>query len=101
MAITKILARKGRLDTGIRYILNGDKTEDRILTTYLNCDPGNECRYRRKISYTDTTELSTAMVNALIEKITVGERVQKEDGTVGQTIGAIRRYRCLLAFEDG
>ena len=24
MAITKILARKGRLDVGIRYVLNGD-----------------------------------------------------------------------------
>ena len=29
MAITKILARKGRLDIGINYILNGDKTEER------------------------------------------------------------------------
>ena len=27
MAITKILARKGSLDAGIKYILNGDKTE--------------------------------------------------------------------------
>ena len=44
MAITKILARKGRLDTGISYILNGDKTEDRVLTAHLNCDPGHECR---------------------------------------------------------
>ena len=33
MAITKILARKGRLDAGIHY-----------LTAYLNCDPGMECR---------------------------------------------------------
>ena len=44
MAITKILARKGRLDVGINYILNGDKTEDQILTARLNCDPGRECR---------------------------------------------------------
>lgn len=44
MAITKILARKARLDVGINYILNGDKTEDRILTAHLNCDPGRECR---------------------------------------------------------
>lgn len=44
MAITKILARKGRLDIGIRYVLNGDKTDDRILTAHLNCDPGRECR---------------------------------------------------------
>ena len=44
MAITKILARKGRLDVGIRYVLNGDKTEERVLTAHLNCDPGRECR---------------------------------------------------------
>lgn len=39
MAVTKILARKGRLDVGIRYVLNGDKTDDRILTATINCDP--------------------------------------------------------------
>ena len=44
MAITKILARKGRLDVGINYVLNGDKTEERVLTVHLNCDPGRECR---------------------------------------------------------
>ena len=44
MAVTKILARKGRLDVGINYVLNGDKTEERILTAHLNCDPGRECR---------------------------------------------------------
>jgi hypothetical protein len=44
MAITKILARKGRLETGVNYILNGDKTENKILTAHLNCDPGFECQ---------------------------------------------------------
>ena len=44
MAITKILARKARLDAGIKYVLNGDKTEEQILTARLNCDPGRECR---------------------------------------------------------
>lgn len=44
MAVTKILARKGRLDIGINYVLNGDKTQERVLTTHLNCDPGRECR---------------------------------------------------------
>lgn len=37
MAITKILARKGRLDVGINYVLNGDKTDEHILTDSLNC----------------------------------------------------------------
>jgi len=40
MAVTKILARKARLDVGINYVLNGDKTEDKILTAFQNCDPG-------------------------------------------------------------
>ena len=44
MAITKILARKGSLGAGISYVLNGDKTQERILTAHLNCDPGRECR---------------------------------------------------------
>jgi len=44
MAITKILARHARLDLGIKYILNGDKTEEYTLTAHLNCDPGRECR---------------------------------------------------------
>ena len=44
MAIKKIIARKARLDAGIQYILNGDKTEEQILTARLNCDPGWECR---------------------------------------------------------
>lgn len=44
MAVTKILARKARLDIGINYVLNGDKTDSRILTAHQNCDPGRECR---------------------------------------------------------
>ena len=40
MAITKILPRNARLDAAIRYILNGDKTDNQILTAYFNCDPG-------------------------------------------------------------
>ena len=44
MAITKILARKGRLDIGIRYVLNGDKTQEQVLTARMNCEPGREVR---------------------------------------------------------
>ena len=40
MAITKILPRNARLDVAIRYVLNGDKTDNQILTAYFNCDPG-------------------------------------------------------------
>lgn len=44
MAITKILARNARLDAAINYVISGDKTEDHILTAYLNCDPGYACQ---------------------------------------------------------
>lgn len=29
---------------GVRYVLNGDKTQEQVLTARLNCDPGHECR---------------------------------------------------------
>lgn len=41
MAITKILAKHVRLDVLINYALNGDKTEDRLLTAYHNCTPND------------------------------------------------------------
>ena len=47
MAVTKILARKGNPANGIRYILNGEKTQSQILTVRLNCDPGWEARQMR------------------------------------------------------
>lgn len=57
MAITKILARKGRLDVSIRYVINGDKTNEQVLTAHLNCDPGHECRQmldtKRDVGKTD------------------------------------------------
>lgn len=37
MAITKILARHGGLKDGLKYILNGDKTDDQILTATHLC----------------------------------------------------------------
>ena len=48
MAIIKILARKGKLDTAIRYILNDSKTQEQVLTAHLNCDPGREARQMRE-----------------------------------------------------
>lgn len=41
MAVTKILARHYRVDTGINYVLNGDKTEDKLLTAFQYCGPEN------------------------------------------------------------
>lgn len=44
MAITKILPRNSRIDLAIQYILDGDKTAERVLTAHMNCDPGREYR---------------------------------------------------------
>lgn len=40
MAVTKILARHARIDVAIKYVLNGDKTEEQILTAHVNCVAG-------------------------------------------------------------
>ena len=71
MAVTKILARKGRLSAGIQYILNGDKTQGQTLTVHLNCDPGREARQMR-----DTKE------------------------AVGKT-GGVQYYHMILSFKPG
>jgi len=45
MAVTKILAKKMRLDVLIRYAIDGDKTGEKIYTAYHNCtqrDPYHE-----------------------------------------------------------
>ena len=42
MAVTKILARNGGLKQAIEYVLNGDKTQEQVLTAHMNCDPGFE-----------------------------------------------------------
>ena len=44
MAVTKVLARKGRLDVGIRYVLNGDKTNEQILTASQGCSTEHAVR---------------------------------------------------------
>lgn len=44
MAVTKILSRRGRLDKAIHYVLNGDKTNEQILTARFNCEPDWELK---------------------------------------------------------
>lgn len=40
MAITKILGKNHRVDVLINYAINRDKTDEQVLTDYINCDPG-------------------------------------------------------------
>ena len=39
MAVTKLLSRKTRLDTIIKYIMNGEKTEKMMYVSGVNCNP--------------------------------------------------------------
>ena len=41
MAVTKILAKRTRLDVMLRYAIDGDKTQEQVLTAYHNCWPKN------------------------------------------------------------
>lgn len=41
MAVTKILAKRVRLDVMLRYAIDGDKTQEQVLTAYHNCWPKN------------------------------------------------------------
>ncbi len=43
MAVTKILARRGGLSQAIAYVLNGDKTEEQILTAAQGCLTSTAC----------------------------------------------------------
>ena len=43
MAVTKILARRGGLAQAIAYVVNGDKTEEQVLTAAQGCSLGRAC----------------------------------------------------------
>ena len=43
MAVTKILARRGGLAQAIAYVVNGDKTEEQVLTATQGCSIKNAC----------------------------------------------------------
>lgn len=57
MTITKILPRNSGLKAAIEYVLNGDKTNEQILTARLNCDPNHEYQQmmdtKRELGKTD------------------------------------------------
>ena len=43
MAVTKILARRGGLAQAIAYVVNGDKTEEQVLTAAQGCSIKSAC----------------------------------------------------------
>ena len=72
MAVTKILARKGRLDIGIDYILNGDTTEQKILTAHQGCEPGRECRQMLETKR-DTENMGGVQYYHIVQSFKPGE----------------------------
>ena len=69
MAVTKFLTRKTRLDTIIKYIMNGEKTEKMMYVSGVNCKP-------------DT---------AIQEMLDTKKRFNKEDGIIS--------YHLIQSFE--
>lgn len=72
MAVTKILARNGGLKEAIEYVLNGDKTDEQILTAHLNCDPGHA--YQQMMdTKRDMGQLNGRQCYHIIQSFTPGE----------------------------
>lgn len=72
MAITKILAKHVRLDVLINYALNGDKTEDRLLTAYHNCTP-NDPYMEMKQTKENVDKLDGVQAYHIIQSFAKGE----------------------------
>ena len=72
MAVTKILPRSGGLQQAIDYVLNGDKTDDCILTAHFNCDPGREYREMMKTKL-ETGRLDKRQCYHIIQSFKPGE----------------------------
>lgn len=72
MAVTKILAWNARLDQAIQYVLNGDKTNHKILTAHQNCDPDRE--YRQMMDTKRAVEkLDGCQCYHIIQSLKLGE----------------------------
>ena len=74
MAVTKILARKGRLDIGIDYILNGDKdgAEDPQPPIRAVSQAGNAVRCWRRNG--DTENMGGVQYYHIVQSFKPGER---------------------------
>lgn len=72
MAITKILARRARLDVLVGYVLNGDKTDDKILTAYQNVTEWNPY-LAMKQTKTDAGKTDGVQAYHIIQSFAPGE----------------------------
>ena len=72
MAITRSLPGRGGSCKSIHYVLNGDKTDGRILTAHFNCDPGREYREMMKTKL-ETGRLDKRQCYHIIQSFKPGE----------------------------
>ena len=98
MAVTKILARKGRLDIGIDYILNGDKTEQKILTAHQGCEPGRECRQMLETKQ-DTENMGGVQYYHIVQSFKPGEISPELALEIAKTFAAehLNGYEAVIA----
>ena len=98
MAVTKILARKGRLDIGIDYILNGDKTEQKILTAHQGCEPGRECRQMLETKR-DTENMGGVQYYHIVQSFKPGEISPELALEIAKTFAAehLNGYEAVIA----
>lgn len=72
MAVTKILAKHARLDVLINYALNGDKTEEKVLTASHNCDK-QTAYFQMKQTKEDVKKTDGVQAYHLIQSFAEGE----------------------------
>ena len=83
MAITKVYAKNHRLDVAIKYVLNGDKTDNQILTARINCDPGWE--YQRMMdTKREVGKTGGRLAYHIIQSFKPGEIAPKQALEIGK-----------------
>ena len=94
MAVTKILAKRARLDVLVGYTLNGDKTDEGILTAYWNCHENNPY-LQMKQTKLETGKTDGVQAYHIIQSFAKGE-IQPE-----QALEIARQYvrECLPGYQ--
>ena len=94
MAVTKILAKRARLDGLVGYTLNGDKTDEGILTDYWNCHENNPY-LQMKQTKLETGKTDGVQAYHIIQSFAKGE-IQPE-----QALEIARQYvrECLPGYQ--
>ncbi len=85
MAVTKIHAIKFTLRKAVEYIINGDKTDDKILVSSFGCAP-QTADYDFKFALSHTRQSDTIKAFHLIQSFQPGEITPDEAHTIGEEL---------------